>query len=80
MTRTALIWVFFLIYRGKGHEEFKWLELIGFILLVCGTLVYNEIVQIPFFGFNQNTKAAIAQRKTKLNNSDTEGLLTSNDD
>jgi len=34
MSRTALIWVFFLIYQGNGHEEFKWLELIGFILLV----------------------------------------------
>mmetsp|Transcript_22188 Transcript_22188/g.21987 ORF Transcript_22188/g.21987 Transcript_22188/m.21987 type:complete len:89 (-) Transcript_22188:45-311(-) len=65
MSRTALIWVFFLIYPGNGHEKFEYLELIGFILLIAGTLVYNEIVVIPFLGFNKNTKKAIAEREPK---------------
>ena len=39
------------------------MQLVGFILLVCGTLVYNEIVVIPYYGFDQNTKAAIAKRE-----------------
>lgn len=44
------------------HEDFNYLELIGFILLVFGTLVYNEILVLPFWGFDKNTKAAIAKR------------------
>jgi hypothetical protein len=52
-----------------GKEKFDWLQLIGFILLVIGTLVYNEIVVVPFFGFDQNTKAARAQREKE------EGML-----
>ena len=31
--------------------------------MVIGTLVYNEIVVIPFFGFDKNTKSAIEKRK-----------------
>jgi len=30
---------------------------------VAGTLVFNELVVIPYFGFNLNTKEAIAIRK-----------------
>ena len=64
MSRTAIVWVFFLSYRGNGHEEFIWLELIGFIFIICGTLIYNEMVVIPLFGFNLNTKKAIKARKS----------------
>jgi multidrug transporter EmrE-like cation transporter len=48
-SRTVLIWMVQLIL---GKEKFDWLQLIGFILLVIGTLVYNEIVVVPFFGFD----------------------------
>ena len=65
-SRTVLIWMVQLIL---GKEKFDWLQLIGFILLVIGTLVYNEIVVVPFFGFDQNTKAARAQREKE------EGML-----
>lgn len=46
--RTALIWSFFIFYQGEGHERFIWLELVGFFLLIGGTLVHTEIVIIPF--------------------------------
>lgn len=63
-SRTVLIWIFFLTVPVKGAEEkFKWLQLLGFILLVIGTLVYNEIVVIPLLGFDQWTKAAIQRRE-----------------
>lgn len=39
--RTLVIWCISLMI---GWEKFYWQELIGFILLVGGTLVYNEIV------------------------------------
>jgi hypothetical protein len=60
----VLIWVFFLAVPVNGNytEHFKVLQLAGFFLLVLGTLVYNEILIIPFLGFNANTRMAIAKR------------------
>jgi len=37
-------------------EEFNWLQAIGFVLLVSGTLIFNEIVIIPWTWFSKNTK------------------------
>lgn len=50
---------------GEFHEDFHALQLVGFIILVAGTLVYNEIVVIPWYGFDTNTRAAILARKKK---------------
>jgi drug/metabolite transporter (DMT)-like permease len=64
-SRTVLIWIFFLAVPVNGNytEHFKGLQLGGFFLLVLGTLVYNEILIIPFLGFNANTRIAIAKRE-----------------
>lgn len=67
-SRTVLIWIFFLTVNIPGaHEQFHWLQLLGFILLVIGTLIYNEIVTVPFFGFDQYTQEAIAKRNLTSN-------------
>lgn len=60
-SRTVLIWIFFLIVPvyGVQQEHFMVLQLVGFILLVIGTLVFNEIVVVPFLGFNLFTKEAL---------------------
>jgi hypothetical protein len=42
-----------------GTEHFIIGELVGFALLVAGTLVYNEIVELPFAFLNHNTKQKI---------------------
>ena len=64
--RTLVIWVFFLIFEVYGKkEDFYWLQLGGFILLVIGTLVFNEIVVVPFLGFNLYTKPALALRANR---------------
>ena len=48
-SRTVIIWIFFLIVAFDGkREEFKTLQLFGFIFLVFGTLVFNEILILPF--------------------------------
>jgi len=49
------------------------LQLVGFIFLVFGTLVYNEILIIPFLGFNLYTREALA--KTSHAATDNRGLL-----
>ena len=37
---------------NEYFETFKILQLFGFLMLVFGTLVFNEIVVLPFLGFN----------------------------
>lgn len=61
-SRTLLIWIFSVLL---GLEEFVAWEIPGFILLVVGTLMYNEIVIFPCLGFNQYTKDALAKREGK---------------
>ena len=61
--RTLIIWIFFIFLKGPAHERFIWLQLVGFVMLVFGTFVFNEILIIPFCGFNQYTKQAIARRE-----------------
>ena len=48
-SRTFLIWIMSLIL---GLEPWMPWEIPGFILLVIGTLLYNEIVVFPYWGFD----------------------------
>ena len=58
-SKTLIIWVIFLYI---GDEKFLWLEFFGFILLVLGTLVYNEIITIPIDFMSRNTASNIEKR------------------
>ena len=49
-SRTVFVWIASLIF---GWEYFLWEELVGFVLLVFGTLVYNEVLVLPFWGFRE---------------------------
>ncbi|RPA81591.1 hypothetical protein BJ508DRAFT_369761 [Ascobolus immersus RN42] len=42
--RTLFIWM---ISLGLGWESFKWLQVVGFGLLVYGTFLFNELVRPP---------------------------------
>ena len=46
-------------------ESFHILQFIGFIFLVIGTVIHNEVLIIPFWGFNHNTKEARFKRAMK---------------
>jgi hypothetical protein len=50
-----------------GTEHFLVGELAGFVLLVAGTLVYNEIIELPISFMNHNTKANIEKREKEAN-------------
>jgi hypothetical protein len=65
-TKIVLVWIFFLLYRGDGHESFKVLQLVGFVILVSGILLYNEIVVIPWCGFNKYTTFAKQEKEKKV--------------
>ena len=58
-SRTIFIWIVSVLL---GLESFIAMEIPGFIILALGTLLYNEIIVIPYFGFNEWTKDAIAKR------------------
>ena len=63
--RTIAIWAFFLIMPfvpKETKEKFHWLQLLGFIILILGGAIYNEIIIIPFLGLSDNTKKAKKRR------------------
>ena len=57
--RTLFIWV---ISLATGQENFNWLELGAFFLLVFGTMVYNEIIIVPIDIMRKNTAPFRAAR------------------
>jgi hypothetical protein len=64
MLRPLFVWIFFLnVNVGSGKEDFSWWQAIGFLVLTIGVFVYNEMIVIPFFGFNIYTKIAIEERE-----------------
>jgi len=61
-----------------GWETFLPLELIGFVLLVIGTFVYNEIVVVPIEFMARNTKVEMAKREGRGgNNKDADYMSSS---
>jgi len=61
-----LVWIFFLSWQGeKEHESFNLLQLIGFLFLTTGTLIFNEIVILPLLGLHLNTKQNLAKKQAE---------------
>jgi len=48
--RVIIIWMFFLLKPGVGHEEFSGTKLFGFFLILLGVLFFNKI--FVFEGFS----------------------------
>ena len=48
-SRTLIIWIMSCLLK---LETFEWQAIIGFVLLTFGTLLYNEIIVLPVFGFD----------------------------
>jgi hypothetical protein len=66
--RTMVVWVFFLMpfIKKEDREKFIWPQLVGFIMLVFGNLVFNEIISIPCFNLNYNTRKMIKLRQYRI--------------
>ncbi|GAB7358185.1 hypothetical protein MBLNU230_g0339t1 [Neophaeotheca triangularis] len=54
--RTLFIWI---VSLGLGWETFKWLQVVGFALLVWGTAVFNEIVNPPTISWLRRRRRAL---------------------
>ncbi|TPX54826.1 hypothetical protein PhCBS80983_g05716 [Powellomyces hirtus] len=46
--RTIFIWI---ISLSLGWEHFRWLQVVGFIILIYGTFLFNDVVKPPPFAF-----------------------------
>jgi hypothetical protein len=56
--RTLLIWLISLALKSEKFDvPYSFGQLAGFVALVCGTLIYNEIWVLPCESLNKNTKA-----------------------
>ena len=59
--KTIIIWGFFLIAPAivdmRVSETFSFLQLGGFIIMLLGIVLYNEILVLPFLGMNKYIKA-----------------------
>mmetsp|Transcript_45381 Transcript_45381/g.33171 ORF Transcript_45381/g.33171 Transcript_45381/m.33171 type:complete len:95 (+) Transcript_45381:235-519(+) len=42
--KSVILWVFFLIYPGAGHETFSLVELTGFSMIVFGSFIYCDFI------------------------------------
>jgi len=62
--RTIVIWGFSLAY---GWEEFQFLQLIGFALLLSGTCIYNEVLVLPIriLGNEENKIRKMQERQER---------------
>ena len=54
--RTLFIWI---VSLGLGWESFKWLQIVGFALLVYGTFLFNQLIAPP-------TRCAIREKRDRL--------------
>ena len=58
-SRTILVWIVDLMFYYLGHyhafgeawvEPWSWVQLAGFVVLMLGTMIYNRVITIPWFG------------------------------
>ena len=62
--RNVVIWIFFMFVPvfGEITDKFSWYQLSGFLILLFGIFLYNEIIVIPLLGFDRYTRLALAKQ------------------
>ncbi|CAG9331028.1 unnamed protein product [Blepharisma stoltei] len=66
--KTLFVWIFSMV---SEWEEFVILQCVGFLCIVFGTAIYNEILVIPWFGLKQSVEARRNTRNTANRSSST---------
>jgi len=67
-TRVFLVWLYSLLV---GWEHFEWLQLGGFVVLLSGTALFNEILRLPFLRYPPKTPTTV------INDSENQPLVKS---
>jgi riboflavin transporter FmnP len=89
LLRNFFVWIFFMVVptysvakdKYEPIEKFSPFQLAGFLILTFGVLLYNEILVLPFWGLNQNTRIAIGERekveeeKRRINRNDSDNTV-----
>jgi drug/metabolite transporter (DMT)-like permease len=52
-SRAILVWMVSIL---AGWENFEILQLVGFMIMTVGLLLFNEIIVFPFFGFRESVE------------------------
>ena len=66
--KVVLVWSFFLLYPGQGHETFHLLQLGGFILIVIGTFIFNFMKDKQISGREKSFENSIESFRKLKNN------------
>jgi len=64
-SKTVIVWIFFLVAPVRGGEKFYFLQLGGFLIMLAGVILYNEIIELPILGFNRYTKNGLERNKLR---------------
>jgi len=67
--RTISIWMveLFIYYvlklsdYGEDWKQWNYLQAGGFILLILGTIIYNNVITLPFFEYEEQRKSVIPE-------------------
>ena len=43
LLKTFILWIFFMLWPGYGHEDFNWIKMVGMFLLAFGTIWYISL-------------------------------------
>lgn len=43
LLKNLLVWVFFMVYEGYGHEDFNWVKMMGMTMMTVGTCWYIHL-------------------------------------
>ena len=67
--KTVIVWLFFLFahmfINVSVKETFSFLQLGGFVIMLFGIIIYNEILILPILGLDASTKANLAKAKLR---------------
>jgi len=64
--RTLCIWIAGLVmaygfnFHGERWNQFSWLQAVGFVFLVIGTFIYNKIIKLPCYDYEDHPKGLLA--------------------
>jgi drug/metabolite transporter (DMT)-like permease len=63
--RNVVVWCFSMVFFG---ERFNWVQLLGFVVLVFGTAVYKNLIELPigFFRHKEMSHIAISDLEDSL--------------
>jgi len=56
--RNLLVWIYFMIFKVDNVrlEQYTTLQLVGFIVLMLGIIIFNEILIISWFKMSTKTR------------------------